>query len=204
MVLARKGTDHAASDCVGRARTRPQVRSCGAYRGRRADQSVTGSRTGGLLTRSLEILDQRGIADRFVSQGEKRRVMMFPGAALDTSDMPSRRNYWLALRQEHIERLLWEWAEELSVPIYRGEEVTGFAQDGFGAEAALSGGKLLRADGLVGCDGGRSLVRKTANIGFPGWGSLAQLPHRRRRNGRRARMGHPPQRKRHQRFGEAG
>jgi 3-(3-hydroxy-phenyl)propionate hydroxylase len=88
---------------------------------------------------------------------------------LDISDFPTRHNYLLALRQNHIERILAGWLGELAVPIYRGREVTGFAQGDTGVDVALADGGSLRAEYLVGCDGGRSLIRKTAGIEFPGW-----------------------------------
>src|ERR1700738_278100 len=95
---------------------------------RRASQDLPGSRAGGLHSRTIEVLDQRGIAERFLSQG---RVMQGGGFAmipLDISDFPTRHNYGLALRQEGIERILAAWVDELAVPIYRGCEVTGFAE----------------------------------------------------------------------------
>jgi 3-(3-hydroxy-phenyl)propionate hydroxylase len=88
--------------------------------------------------------------------------------SLDISDFPTRHNYVLGLWQSHIERILAGWAEELGVPILRGREVVGFAQDDSGVEVEVSGGTPIRAEYLVGCDGGRSLVRRTAGIDFPG------------------------------------
>jgi 2-polyprenyl-6-methoxyphenol hydroxylase-like FAD-dependent oxidoreductase len=88
---------------------------------------------------------------------------------LGIGDFPTRHNYVLGLWQNQIERMLTGWVEELAVPIYRGREVTGFAQDDTGVDIALSDGQSLRADYLVGCDGGRSLIRKAAGIAFPGW-----------------------------------
>jgi 3-(3-hydroxy-phenyl)propionate hydroxylase len=85
------------------------------------------------------------------------------------SDFPTRHNYVLALLQNHIERILAGWVDELPVTIYRGREVTGFAQDDTGVDVGLSDGESLRAEYLVGCDGGRSLIRKAAGIEFPGW-----------------------------------
>jgi flavin-dependent dehydrogenase len=73
------------------------------------------------------------------------------------------------LWQNHIERILADWVSELAVPIYRGCEVTGFVQDDTGVDVELSDGQSLRAEYLVGCDGGRSLVRKAAGIDFQGW-----------------------------------
>src|SRR5215204_740335 len=136
---------------------------------RRPSQDITGSRAGGLHSRTIEVLDQRGIADRFLSQGKVAQVAGFAWIRLDISDFPTRRNYGLALSQNHIECILAGWVGELAVPIYRGREVTGFAQDDTGVDVELSDGPSLRADYLVGCDGGRSLIRKAAGIEFPGW-----------------------------------
>ena len=136
---------------------------------RRASQDLAGSRAGGLHSRSLEILDQRGIADRFLSEGQVARVGQFSGARLDMSDLPTRHPYLLGIWQNHIERILAGWVGELEVPIHRGREVAGFAQDDTGVDVELSDGQSLRADYLVGCDGGRSVIRKAAGIEFPGW-----------------------------------
>ncbi len=136
---------------------------------RRASQDLPGSRAGGLHARTIEVLDQRGIADRFLSQGQVAQVAGFAWIPLDISDFPTRHNYGLGLWQNHIERILAGWVGELAVPIYRGREVTGFAQDDTGVDVELSDGQSLRAEYLVGCDGGRSLIRKAAGIEFPGW-----------------------------------
>ena len=116
-----------------------------------------------------EILDQRGIVDRFLSQGPVLHVAGFHMTPLDISDFPTRHNYLLQLWQNHIERIMAEWVGELGVTIYRAREVTGFAQDNKGVDVVLSDGQSLRAEYLVGCDGGRSLIRKAAGIEFPGW-----------------------------------
>ena len=136
---------------------------------RRASQELTGSRAGGLHARTIEVLDQRGIADRFLSEGQVAQVAAFAGVSLDISDFPTRHNYGLGLWQNHIERILAGWVGELAVTIHRGIEVTGFAQDDTGVDVALSDGGSLRAEYVVGCDGGRSLIRKAAGIAFPGW-----------------------------------
>jgi 2-polyprenyl-6-methoxyphenol hydroxylase-like FAD-dependent oxidoreductase len=136
---------------------------------RRASQDLIGSRSGGLHSRTIEVLDQRGIADRFLSQGTVAQVAQFAWVPLDISDFPTRHNYGLGLWQNHIERILAGWVHELKVPIYYGSEVTGFAQDDTGVDVALYDGQSLRAQYLVGCDGGRSLIRKAAGIEFPGW-----------------------------------
>lgn len=135
---------------------------------RRVNQELTGSRAGGLHARTIEVLDQRGIADRFVSQGQPFKVVHFH-VPLDISDFPTRHNYVLGLWQNHIERILAEWVGELPVTFYRGRDVTGFVQDQTGVDVALSHGQSLRAEYLVGCDGGRSVIRKSAGIEFRGW-----------------------------------
>ncbi len=136
---------------------------------RRASQNLPGSRAGGLHSRTIEVLDQRGIADRFLAEGQTAQVAAFAGTPFDISDFPTRHPYGLGLWQKHIERILAGWVGELAVPIYRRREVTGIAQDDTGVDVELSGGQSLRAEYLVGCDGGRSLVRKAAGIDFPGW-----------------------------------
>jgi 2-polyprenyl-6-methoxyphenol hydroxylase-like FAD-dependent oxidoreductase len=136
---------------------------------RRASQDLPGSRAGGLSARTIEVLDQRGIANRFLAEGQVAQVAGFAVTRLDISDFPTRHPYGLALWQNHIERILASWVGELPVTIYRGREVTGFAQDDTGVDVEVSDGQRLRAQYLVGCDGGRSLVRKAAGIEFPGW-----------------------------------
>lgn len=136
---------------------------------RRIDQQLAGARAGGLQSRTLEVFDQRGIADRFLAEGQIAQTAGFAGVYFDLSDFPTRHNYGLGLWQKHIERILANWIAELAVTIYRGREVTGFAQDDTGVDIALSDGGSLRAQYLVGCDGGRSMVRKTAGIDFAGW-----------------------------------
>jgi 3-(3-hydroxy-phenyl)propionate hydroxylase len=135
---------------------------------RRANQDLDGSRSGGLHSRTIEVLDQRGVAERFLSAGQVMQVQGFALIPLDISDFPTRHNYGLALWQSHFERILADWVGELGVPIRRGCEVMGFAQDESGLDVALAGGTSLRAEYLVGCDGGRSVVRKGAGIDFSG------------------------------------
>jgi len=136
---------------------------------RRDSQDLAGSRAGGLHSRTIELLDQRGIADRFLSEGQVAQVAAFAGVPLDISDFPTRHPYGLGLWQNHIERILAGWVHELRVPIHYGSEVTGFAQDDTGVDVELADGRSLRAEYLVGCDGRRSPVRKAAGIEFPGW-----------------------------------
>src|SRR3954471_14329791 len=136
---------------------------------RRPNQELSGARALGISSRTIEVLDQRGIADRFLSAGKIAQVTGFGVTRLDISDFPTRHNYGLALRQKHIERILAGWVAELEVPILYGREIAGFVQHDDRVDVALADGDSLRAQYLVGCDGGRSLVRKTAGIEFPGW-----------------------------------
>ncbi len=136
---------------------------------RRADQTLEGSRAGGLHSRTVELLEQRGVADRFLAQGKTGQFAAFGATPLDITGLPTRHDYWLALWQERIEQLLADWVRELAVPSYRRAEVTAFTQDDTGVDVQLADGRLLRAQYLVGCDGGRSLVRKHAGIDFVGW-----------------------------------
>jgi 3-(3-hydroxy-phenyl)propionate hydroxylase len=136
---------------------------------RRPSQELSGARALGISSRTIEVLDQRGIADRFLAAGQVAQVTGFAVSRLDISDFPTRHNYGLALRQKHIERILAAWVRELGVPILYGRDLTGFVQHDAGVDVALAGGSSLHAQYLVGCDGGRSLVRKTAGIAFPGW-----------------------------------
>src|SRR5690349_20565562 len=136
---------------------------------RRATPDPDRARAGGLHARTIEVLDQRGVADRFLEEGKVMQIQGFGRIRLDISDFPSRHNYGLALPQIQTERLLATWVQELGVPITREREVTGFTQDGTGVDVALSDGTSIRAGYLVGCDGGRSVIRKPADIEFAGW-----------------------------------
>ena len=135
---------------------------------RRSNQDLDGSRAGGLHSRTVELLDQRGVAERFISEGKIHLTMPYSLVPLEFSELPSRHNYVLGLWQRHIERILAGWIDELGVRILRGCEVVGFAQDDDGVDVELSDGNSLRAEYLVGCDGGRSVVRKAAGIDFTG------------------------------------
>ena len=137
---------------------------------RRATPDPDRARAGGLHARTIEVLDQRGVADRFLAAGQAMQIQGFGRIRLDISDFPARHNYGLALPQIQTERLLASWVQELGVPTRRELEVTGFAQDDSGADVALSDGTSIRAGYLVGCDGGRSVIRKAAGIEFAGWG----------------------------------
>ena len=136
---------------------------------RRPDHVLADARAGGIHSRTIEVLDQRGVADRFLAEGRAVQVATFGTTVLDMSDFPSRHPYTLALFQNKIERIMAAWVAELPVSIHYGREVTGFAQDDTGVDVRLSRGEPLRARYLVGCDGGRSLIRREAGIEFPGW-----------------------------------
>jgi 3-(3-hydroxy-phenyl)propionate hydroxylase len=136
---------------------------------RRRDHVLVGSRAGGFHSRTIEVLDQRGVADRFLAEGQVAQAAMFGTTVLDMSDFPTRHPYALGIWQNQIERIMAAWIAELPVRIYYGCEVTGFAQDDTGVDVELSDGQSLRAQYLVGCDGGRSVIRKAAGIEFPGW-----------------------------------
>jgi 2-polyprenyl-6-methoxyphenol hydroxylase-like FAD-dependent oxidoreductase len=136
---------------------------------RRPDHELAGSRAGGLHSRTIEVLDQRGIADRFLAEGQVAQVATFGATVLDMSDFPTRHPYGLGIWQNEIERIMAAWIAELPVHIYYECEVTGFAQDDSGVDVRLSDREPLRAQYLLGCDGGRSVIRKAAGIEFPGW-----------------------------------
>ena len=136
---------------------------------RRTSLERVASGARGLHSRTIEVLDQRGIADRFLAAGKTMQVQAFSRTPLTISDFPTRHNYGLALSQNDFERILAGWVDELRVPIDRGREVAGFSQDPSGVSVQLSDGQTRRANFLVACDGGRSLIRKAAGIDFAGW-----------------------------------
>src|SRR3954463_7079039 len=126
---------------------------------RRPDHELAGSRAGGFHSRTIEVLDQRGVADRFLADGQVAQVATFGTTVLDMSDFPTRHPYSLGIWQNKIEEIMAAWISELPVRIDYGREVTGFAQDDGGVDVTLADGESLRAQYLVGCDGGRSLIR---------------------------------------------
>jgi 3-(3-hydroxy-phenyl)propionate hydroxylase len=136
---------------------------------RRPDHVLASSRAGGFHSRTIEVLDQRGVADRFLAEGQVAQAAMLATTVLDMSDFPTRHPYSLGIWQNKIERIMAAWIAELPVRIHYGCEVTGFAQDETGVDVELSDDQSLRARYLVGCDGGRSVIRKAAGIEFPGW-----------------------------------
>src|SRR5271154_2905406 len=136
---------------------------------RRPNHVLVGSRVGGFHSRTIEVLDQRGVADRYLAEGQVAQAAMFATTVLDMSDFPTRHPYSLGIWQNQIERIMAAWIAELPVRIYYGREVTGFVQDDAGVDVELSEGPSMRAQYLVGCDGGRRVIRKAAGIEFPGW-----------------------------------
>ena len=135
---------------------------------RRSTTELVGSRAGGFHARTIELLDQRGIADRFLAKG-KTRPVPYAGTMLDISDFPTRHPYTLGIMQNDIERILAEWLDELAVPVLRDREVIGLAQGGTEVELRLADGETWHAPYVVGADGGRSVIRRAAGISFPGW-----------------------------------
>ncbi len=136
---------------------------------RRPDHVLAGSRAGGFHSRTIEVLDQRGVADRFLAVGQVAQVSTIGTTVLDMSDFPTRHPYSLGIWQNQIERIMADWIAELPVRIHYGREVAGFAQDDSGVEVGLADGESLRGQYLVGCDGGGSIIRRAAGIEFPGW-----------------------------------
>ena len=107
---------------------------------RRSTSELVGMRARGFHSRTLEILDQRGIADRFLAEGKTVPAASFANVTVDISDLPTRHPYTLGLVQSEIERILTDWVGELGVPIHRGREVVGFAQDAGGVDLHLADG----------------------------------------------------------------
>jgi 3-(3-hydroxy-phenyl)propionate hydroxylase len=130
----------------------------------RSTADLVGSRARGFHSRTIEILDQRGIVDRFLAEGQTAQVLSFADTPLNIGGFPTRHPYTLGLAQSNIESILLGWVEELGVPVRRGLEVTGFAQDDAGVEVYLAQGEALGTAYLVGADGGRSVVRRVAGI----------------------------------------
>lgn len=127
-------------------------------------------RATGLHIRSIELMAMRGLLDRFLKRGRRRPAGGIFAAITKPAPegLDSAHAYVLGMPQPAIDQLLEEHAVELGAQIRRGCAVTGFAQDDEGVTVELSGGEQLRSRYLVGCDGGRSTVRKLLGVGFPG------------------------------------
>ena len=135
---------------------------------RRPTPDLVGTRARGFHSRTIEVFDQRGIADRFLAEGQTFQAMSFAGIPLDVASLPTRHPYTLGLSQGHVEDILRGWVDELGVPISFGVEVTGLRQDDNGVDVLLADGTRRRTGYLVGADGGRSVVRKAVGIELVG------------------------------------
>lgn len=124
------------------------------------------SRAGGIHPRTMEVLDQRGMLDPFLARGRRVQATHFSGQRMDIGDMPTPYPFTLALLQNHIERLL---EDHLDVDVRWNSPVTAVSQDAMGVDVTI-GSEVVRAQYLVGCDGGRSVVRGLAGIPFDGTG----------------------------------
>ena len=137
----------------------------------RAHRAQNGSRAAGMQPRTIEMLDQRGVVDRFLAAGPPADLGNFAGIVLDYSTLPSRFPYALNIMQAETEQVLEDIATELGAPVQWSATVTGFRQDATGVDVIVDtpeGTATLRGSYLVACDGGRSTIRKLAGVGFPG------------------------------------
>jgi 2-polyprenyl-6-methoxyphenol hydroxylase-like FAD-dependent oxidoreductase len=124
----------------------------------------------GLHVRSIEVMDQRGLLQRFLAHGKQYPLHgFFAGIEKPAPDrLDTAHAYVLGIPQPTTDRLLAERATELGAEIWRGRELVGLSQDDHGVTAELADGTRLRSRYLVGCDGGRGTVRKLLGVGFPG------------------------------------
>src|ERR1700727_1408979 len=106
---------------------------------RRADHVLAGSRAGGFHSRTIEVLDQRGVADRFLAEGQVVQAATFGTTVLDMSDFPTRHPYSLGIWQNQIERIMAAWVAELPVRILYGSKGAGLTQGDSGGGAHLAG-----------------------------------------------------------------
>jgi len=138
---------------------------------RRPNRGVDGSRAAGMQPRTIEMLDQRGVAERFLAAGPPSNVGNFAGIMLDYSVLPSRFPYAINIMQAETEQILEDVAAELGAAVRWSTDVTGLRQVSDGVEVVVEGPKgteTLFGSYLVGCDGGRSTIRKLLSVGFPG------------------------------------
>lgn len=122
----------------------------------------------GLHVRSIEMLDQRGLLERFLTHGRKYPLGPFAGIEKPPPQLDTAHSYILGIPQPTTDRLLAEHAHEVGAEIRRGAELVALHQDEDGVTVDLADGTHLRSRYLVGCDGGRSTVRKQLGVSFPG------------------------------------
>ncbi|MET7451921.1 rifampin monooxygenase [Streptomyces sp. NPDC005574] len=139
-------------------------------------EPTTQVRALGLHVRSIEVMDQRGLLERFLARGRRYPLRStFAGIVKPAPErMDSAHAYLLGIPQTAVEHLLTEHATELGAGLRRGRALVGLSQDEEGVDAELQDGTRLRARHLVGCDGGRSAVRKLLGVGFPGEAARAE------------------------------
>lgn len=138
---------------------------------KRPHRGVDGSRAAGMQPRTIEMLDQRGVVDRFLAVGPQSGLGNFAGIFLNYSVLPSRFPYAINILQAETEQLLEEMAADLGVSVQWSSEVTDVRDTGDAVEvdiATPAGTETLTGSYLVGCDGGRSTVRKQIGVDFPG------------------------------------
>jgi 2-polyprenyl-6-methoxyphenol hydroxylase-like FAD-dependent oxidoreductase len=137
----------------------------------RSHRGQNGSRAAGMQPRTIEMLDQRGVVDRFLAAGPPAHLGNFAGIVLDYSTLPTRFPYALNIMQAETEQVLEDIATELGVAVQWSTTVTGFREDAAGVDVTVetpNGPATLRGSYLVACDGGRSKIRKLTGVGFPG------------------------------------
>ncbi|CAM3541849.1 FAD-dependent monooxygenase [Kibdelosporangium persicum] len=129
------------------------------------------SRGLGLFIRTMEVFDQRGLLPRF-GNPETSSLGHFGGIPLDFSVLGNPHLANRTVPQSQTETVLEEWAAELGADIRRGHDVKSVRQDADGVDVEVAGPdgtvRTLRCQYLVGCDGGRSRVRKQCGFDFPG------------------------------------
>ncbi|GAA1877361.1 FAD-dependent monooxygenase [Lapillicoccus jejuensis] len=135
---------------------------------RRVIPALVGTRARGFHARTVELLDQRGLAERFLEVGRPFAVSSLADVPLPVAQLPTRHPYTLAIEQVEVERLLRGWVGELDVPVRWGVEVAGVEQDADGVTVRLAAGAPIRASYVVAADGGRSTVRDAVGLGLVG------------------------------------
>ena len=138
---------------------------------RRPHRGVDGSRAAGMQPRTIEMLDQRGVVDRFLAVGPQSNLGNFAGILLDYSVLPSRFPYAINILQAETEQILEDIIVELGASVRWSTDVIGVRDVGDGVQVDVEGPdgiETLSGSYLIGCDGGRSIVRKLMGVGFPG------------------------------------